>query len=338
MNFSRMKGRTVERRDEVTLVKRAQLALLFCGILGLALKLIFQDGTMAHFNAAGSNPGELTGSQTLGKAPAEMVWIPGGRFLLGTTKRQSFPSELAAHLVQVQSFWMDQHNVTNAEFAAFVAATGYVTMAERKVDWEELKQELPLGTLKPTDEALAPGSLVFAPISGPVRFNDLSACWHWVPGANWRHPEGPASSIQGRENSSVVQVSWYDAMAYAKWAGKRLPTEAEWEFAARGEWESTRYIRREEFKSGEKYLANTFPANGYGLDDMAGAVWQWCSERVVKGGPFRCNPAYPENYQPSARCGAPPDACSSRTSFRCVASGYTEHVGLGPGSENFVIK
>jgi formylglycine-generating enzyme required for sulfatase activity len=117
-----------------------------------------------------------------------------------------------------------------------------------------------------------------------------------------------------------------------------LPNEAEWEFAARGGSESTRYVRREEFKSGEKYLANTLPANGYGLDDMAGAVWQWCSERVVKGGPFRCNPAYPENYQPSARCGAPPDACSSRTSFRCVASGYTEHVGRVPEGENFVIK
>jgi formylglycine-generating enzyme len=153
-------------------------------------------------------------------------------------------------------------------------ATGYVTTAERKVDWEELKQELPLGTLKPNDGALAPGSLVFAPIFGPVPFNDLSACWHWVPGANWHHPEGPASSIQGRENNSVVQVSWYDAMAYAKWAGKRLPTEAQWEFAARGGLESKRYVRREEFKPGEKYLANTFPANGYGLDDMAGNVWQ----------------------------------------------------------------
>jgi sulfatase modifying factor 1 len=165
--------------------------------------------------------------KNLRKAPAEMIWIPGGRFLTGTTKKERFPSELSSHFVQVQSFWMDQHNVTNAEFAAFVEATGYVTTAERKVDWEELKQKLPLGTLKTNDEPLAAGSLVFTPASGSVPLNDLSACWRWVPGANWRHPEGPSSSIQGRENNSVVQVSWYDAMAYAKWAGKRLPTKAE---------------------------------------------------------------------------------------------------------------
>lgn len=338
MHFSRLKGRIVEHMAEVTIVKRAQLALLFCGILGLAMKLIFPNETTAHFNAAGSNSGESTRSQTLNKAPAEMVWIPGGRFLMRTTKKERLLSEQSAHLVQVQSFWMDQHNVTNAEFAAFVEATGYVTTAERKVDWNELKQELALGTLKPNDGALAPGSLVFAPTSGPVPFNDLSACWRWVPGANWRHPEGPASSIQGKENNSVVQVSWYDAVAYAKWAGKRLPTEAEWEFAGRGGLESKCYVRREEFKPGEKSVANTFPANGYGLDDMAGDVWQWCSERVGKGGRFFCNPSYPENYQPSARWGAPPDAGSSETGFRCVASGYTEEVNRAPESEVPVMK
>src|ERR1700749_506718 len=253
MHSSRIKGRISESRDEATIVKRAQLALLFCGILGLALKLIFQDGAMVHFSAASSNPGELTRSQAPGTAPAEMVWIPGGGFMMGISKRESFPSELPAHFVQIQSFWMDQHNVTNAEFAAFVEATGYVTTAERKVGWEERKQELPLGTLKPNAGALAPGSLVFAPTTGPVPFNDLSACWRWVPGANWRHPEGPASSIQGRENNSVVQVSWYDAMAYAKWAGKRLPTQAEWEFAVRGGFESKGRVRREEFKPRGKY-------------------------------------------------------------------------------------
>lgn len=339
MNLARMKGRISERRGEVTIVKRAQLALLFCGILGLALKLIFQDGTMAHFNAASSNPGELTRSQTLGKAPAEMVWIPGGRFLMGTTKRESFPSELSAHLVQVQSFWMDQHNVTNAEFAEFVEATGYVTTAERKVDWEELKLELPLGTLKPEDDALAPGSLVFTPTSGSVPLNDLSAWWHWVPGANWRHPEGPTSSIQGRENKSVVQVSWYDAVAYAKWAGKRLPTEAEWEFAARGGSESMQYVRGAKFMPAGKYVTNTVPANGYGLFDMAGNVWQWCSQRVVKGGSILCRPFYCEGYRPTALTGIPPNTGSSETGFRCVASGYNEEVvNRAPGSDVPVMK
>jgi formylglycine-generating enzyme required for sulfatase activity len=147
-----------------------------------------------------------------------MAWIPGGTFLMGTNDKESFPNEQPAHLVQVQGFWMDVHDVTNAEFAKFVEATGYVTTAERPINWEDLKKELPPGTPKPDDGALAPGSLVFTPASGPVPLNDLSAWWRWVPGANWRHPEGPGSSIQGRENHPVVQVSWYDAAAYAQMA------------------------------------------------------------------------------------------------------------------------
>jgi formylglycine-generating enzyme len=233
---------------------------------------------------------------------------------------------------------MDQHDVTNAEFAEFVEATGYVTTAERKVDWEELKLELPLGTLKPEADALAPGSLVFISTSGPVPLNDLSAWWRWMPGANWRHPEGPTSSIEGRENHPVVQVSWYDAVAYAKWAGKRLPTEAEWEFAVRGGLESTRYVRGDEFESGGKYMANTVPANGYGLYDMAGNVWQWCSKHVVKGGSFLSRPSYCEGYRPIAPKGVPPDTGSSETGFRCVASGYTEEVNRAPESEVPVMK
>ena len=146
---------------------------------------------------------------------------------MGTNEKESFPNERPAHLVQVQGFWMDEHDVTNAEFSKFVEATGYVTTAERKIDWEDLKKELPPGTPKPDDSALAPGALVFTPTSGPVPLNDLSAWWRWVHGANWRHPEGPESSIQGRENHPVVQVSWYDAVACPrKLSGNSRPAAA----------------------------------------------------------------------------------------------------------------
>ena len=160
------------------------------------------------------------------RAPEEMVWIPGGEFIMGTDDVRSFPNERPAHRVQVEGFWMDSHDVTNAEFAKFVEATGYVTTAERKPDWEELKKELPPGAPKPDDSVLVAGSLVFTPTSQPVPLNDLSAWWRWVPGACWRHPEGPGSNIIGRENHPVVQVSWDDAVAYAQWNGKRLPTDA----------------------------------------------------------------------------------------------------------------
>jgi formylglycine-generating enzyme required for sulfatase activity len=220
---------------------------------------------------------------------------------MGTNDKESFPNERPAHLVQVEDFWMDVHDVTNAEFAKLVEATGYVTTAERPVNWEDLKKELPPGTPKPEESALAPSSLVFNPTSGPVPVNDLSAWWRWAKGANWRHPEGPGSSIQGRENHPVVQVSWYDAVAYAQWAGKRLPTEAEWEFAARGGLESKRHVWGDDFKPGagtwptrgREYsrpmiAAKTalwvlrqlvpFPRMATALYDMAGNVWQWCSD------------------------------------------------------------
>jgi formylglycine-generating enzyme len=396
MHFSRMKGRSIARNATATVLKRAQLALLVCGILGIASKLLVSGGTLASRNATGSNSDELSRGQTLKQAPPGMVWIPGGTFLMGTNDKESFPNERPAHFVQVQGFWMEEHDVTNAEFSKFVEATGYVTTAEHKIDWEDLKKELPPGSPKPDDSALAPGALVFTPTSGPVPLNDVSVWWRWVHGASWRHPEGPANSIKGRENHPVVQVSWYDAVAYAQWAGRRLPTEAEWEFAARGGLESKRYVWGDDFKPGGKHMANTwqglfpvqdsgedgfvgtspvgsFPANGYGLYDMAGNVWQWCNDwyrvdthieaasknvcrdpagpaesydpadpyapkRVVKGGSFLCNPSYCESYRPSARRGTPPDTGSSHTGFRCVISGDNAQVTRSAGGEPSLTK
>jgi formylglycine-generating enzyme required for sulfatase activity len=317
-----------------------------------------------------------------GTAPQGMVLILGGEFTMGSDDVNSFPNERPAHRVRFEGFWIDVHDVTNAEFAKFVKDTGYLTTAEKKPDWEELKKELPPDTPKPDDSVLVAGSLVFTLTARPVPLNDLSAWWRWVPGACWRHPEGPDSTIAGRENHPVVQVSWDDAVAYAKWAGKRLPTETEWEFAARGGLEDKRYAWGDEFRPDGKYRANTwqglfpvtntaddgfagtspvgsFPPNGYGLYDMAGNVWQWCSDwyrvdaftqfatqlaeknvcsdnggpseswdpadpsmpkRVVKGGSFLCSPSYCEGYRPSARRGAPPDTGTSHTGFRCVIS------------------
>jgi sulfatase modifying factor 1 len=396
MLFSWMKGRSLTRRVTATISGGAQLALSLCGLLVIAALLLVSSGTTASSNAKASNPDETPGDQVCRKAQPGMAWIPGGTFLMGTNDKDSFPNERPAHLVQVQGFWMDEHDVTNAEFSRFVESTGYVTTAERKINWDDLKKELPPGTSKPDESALAPGALVFTPTAGPVPLDDLSAWWRWVQGANWRHPEGPESSIQGRENHPVVQVSWYDAVAYAQWASKRLPTEAEWEFAARGGLESKRYVWGDEFKPGGKYMANTwqgvfpvrdsgedgfvgtspvgsFPANGYGLYDMAGNVWQWCSDwyrvdshieaagknvcrdpggpvesydpgdpyshkRVVKGGSFLCNPSYCESYRPSARRGTPPDTGSSHTGFRCVISGDNAQVTRSVRSDSSLAK
>ncbi len=238
-----------------------------------------------------------------GPAPPGMALIPGGEFTMGTDAAWGLVNERPAHRVSVSGFWMDVHPVTTAEFAKFIEATGYITTAERPVDWEELKKQVPPGTPKPPDEMLQPGSLVFTPPSGsgPIPLNDMSQWWQWVLGANWRQPEGPGSSIDGREDHPVVQVSWEDANAYAQWAGKRLPTEAEWEFACRGGLDGKRYAWGDEFRAGGNIMANTwngefpvhntaedgyagtspvgtFPANGYMLYDMAGNVWNWCAD------------------------------------------------------------
>ena len=255
---------------------------------------------------------------------SEMVLIPGGNFQMGGDNKQAYPDEFPKHEVGIDSFYMDVTEVTNAQFQKFVDATGYSTTAERKPDWSEIQKSLPPGTPKPDDALLVPASLVFKPTEAPVNLNDYSQWWNWVSGANWKHPEGPGSDIKGKENYPVVHISWYDAMAYCKWAGKRLPTEAEWEFAARGglinniypwgnehvnegtsktnSWEGS-FPYKNENKDGAYKLApvKSYICNPYGLFDMSGNVWEWTStadaklseysgetldKRVVMGGAF----------------------------------------------------
>jgi len=230
-----------------------------------------------------------------------MVWVKAGNFQMGANNKQAYEDEYPKHKVSVHGFWMDATEVTNAEFARFVKATGYVTTAERKPDWSELKKQLPPGTAKPADSLLIAASLVFDPPKQAVDLNDYTQWWAWKKGADWKHPHGPGSSIKGKENYPVVHISWFDAVAYCKWAGKRLPTEGEWEWAARGGLQNKLYPWGDEPIDNGKVKANTwqghfpdrntlkdkyyglapvgsFAPNGYGLYDMAGNAWEWCAD------------------------------------------------------------
>ena len=240
-----------------------------------------------------------TGSEKV--SSGEMVKIPGGEFTMGSELPGVRRNEQPEHRVKVDAFWIDKTPVTNSQFAAFIKATKYLTIAERPIVWEELKKQVPPGTPKPPDEDLQPGSLVFTPSEGPVDLRQMNHWWRWVRGASWQHPTGPGSTIEGKEHHPVVHVSWEDATAYAKWAGKRLPTEAEWEFACRGGLEKNRFAWGNEFMPKGKHMANTwngkfpykntekdgylltspvktYPPNGYGLYDMGGNVWNWVSD------------------------------------------------------------
>jgi formylglycine-generating enzyme len=326
---------------------------------------------------AAFGPTNVNRSSAPGPAPAGMVWIPGGEFSMGAQD----PPEMddvgmkatldsrPIHRVYVDGFFMDKSDVTNAEFARFVRATGYVTIAERKPRAEDFPGARP--------ENLVAGSVVFAPPDHPVPLNDQLRWWTYVPGANWRHPNGPQSDINGKGNYPVVQISYPDAVAYAQWAGKRLPTEAQWEFAARGGVAGQPYIWGNQLRRSGNWMANTFqghfperdtgedgyvglapvahfPANSYGLFDMAGNVWQWTSDwyrpdyysqlaasgaiarnpegpassndpaepgqpkKVMRGGSFLCTDQYCSRYMVGTRGKGEVSTGTNHLGFRCV--------------------
>jgi formylglycine-generating enzyme len=279
-----------------------------------------------------------------------MIELPGGRFRMGSDAH--YAEEAPARAVEVGGFEIEPHPVTNRAFAAFVDATGYLTVAERPLD--------PADFPGAPAENLVPGSLVFTRTAGPVDLRHLSQWWTWTPGASWRHPEGSGSSIDARLDHPVVHVAYEDASAYAAWAGARLPSEAEWEYAARGGLDGAAYTWGDAPEGGGERLANywhgdfpwrpapgygtttavgSFPENGFGLHDMAGNVWEWTSDwyggspdasldpaqpqfpvprRVVKGGSFMCADSYCMRYRPAARRPQMIDSGTSHIGFRCA--------------------
>ena len=296
-----------------------------------------------------------------------MALVPGGRFRMGADN--GYPEEAPAHDVWVDDFWIDRHAVTNADFAAFVAATGHVTIAEIVPRAEDYPGARP--------DMLFAGSLVFQKTRGPVDTRDWSQWWQLRPGADWRHPYGPGSGIDALGDHPVVHVAHADALAYARWAGKQLPSEAEFEFAARGGLDGATYAWGDVFRPGGKHMANTwqgkfpyrnacedgwdatapvgsYPANGYGLCDMIGNVWEWSDDwfqpghaadsakaccipknprgpvagtldpaapipqKVLKGGSFLCAPSYCQRYRPAARHAESIDTSTCHIGFRCV--------------------
>jgi formylglycine-generating enzyme required for sulfatase activity len=300
-----------------------------------------------------------------------MIFVAGGTFRMGSG--QHYPEETPVHRVSVDGFWIDPTPVTNREFRKFINATGYVTFAEIRPDAKDYPGALP--------HMLKAGSLVFTPPKHAVDLRDWSQWWKFKFGANWRRPYGPRTSISGLDDHPVVHIAYRDAEAYARWAGKELPTEAEWEFAARGGLEGAEFAWGDEFTPGGRHMANTwqgefprenlcidryertspvtaFPANGFGIHDMIGNVWEWTTDwwsskheadaakpccipqnprggrenqsydpaqpeigiprKVIKGGSHLCAPNYCRRYRPAARHAQPIDTSTSHVGFRCV--------------------
>ena len=285
-------------------------------------------GTVGAAMLSGFQPTKENSDRPRDSAPAGMVWIPGGEFSMGSDHRSESLCGLPGitndavpiHRVYVDGFWMDTTEVTNSQFREFVEATGYVTVAEIKPTAEEFPTAPP--------ENLIAGSTVFRPTNGPVEFDNYLQWWSYEPGADWRHPTGLDSTIEGRDDYPVVQVAYEDAEAYAKWAKKRLPTEAEWEFAARGGKTGQLYAWGNEIKPEGKYQGNIYqgrfpvsggdsaldgfagiapiqkyPSNPYGLYDIGGNVWEWVSDwyrhdyyaRLHSTGKVTRNPKGPED-------------------------------------------
>lgn len=341
--------------------------------------LLSADDAVAAFRAQFEETVEKT-SRPDRDAPAGMAWIPGGEFSMGLADprplnfggREAMADARPIHRVEVEGFWMDKTAVTNAEFARFVEATGYMTVAERPLDPKEFPG-VPAANL-------VPGSLVFILPSQVPDIRNYTEWWAWVPGASWQRPFGPGSSVIGKDDYPVVHVAWEDARAYADWAGKRLPTEAEWEFAARGGLTGQPYPWGSELKPGGEWAANIwqgrfpvrndatdgfealapvgrFAPNGYGLYDMGGNVWEWCSDwyrpdtysarqngdnaairspqgpansfdpnepaiakRVTRGGSFLCTDQYCTRYMVGTRGKSEPNSSASHVGFRLVRS------------------
>jgi sulfatase modifying factor 1 len=246
----------------------------------------------------------------------DMIWVPGGTFRMGSDSH--YPEEAPAHAVAVDGFWIDVHTVTNEAFRRFVDATAYVTLAERPPNPADYPGAKP--------DMLMPASVVFRKPRQQVDMTNSYNWWGYVPGAHWRNPEGPTSSLRKKAKHPVVQVAYEDAEAYARWAGKQLPTEAEWEFAARGGLEGAEFVWGDEFAPGGRMMANTwqgefpwqnlatdgcestapvgsFPPNGYGLYDMAGNVWQWTTDWYREHGQIQqscCTPRNPRGGERDA--------------------------------------
>lgn len=336
------------------------------GIIGIVIGTLFTL-TVPEKRTSRQRGGSALGHnlplhQSVGRETNNMVWIPSGSFYMGSTN--GAPDEQPQHLVTLNGFWMDKYEVTNEDFARFVKATGYITVAERKPKAEDFPGA--------PAESLVPGSVVFEPPPGEVTLENHMVWWQYRPGANWRHPEGPNSNIDGKEKYPVVHVCWEDAVAFAKWAGKRLPTEAEWEYASRGGLDRKPFVWGDEPDTAQKKAniwqgkfpkqntaidgftaqapVGSFPRNGYGLCDMAGNVWEWCSDwyrpdyyakspavnppgptdsldpnepgiqkKVIRGGSYLCSDVYCSGYRPSARMKSSPDTGLSHTGFRCVS-------------------
>ena len=323
------------------------------------------------------------------ESTTEVRFIPGGTFRMGSN--QHYPEEAPVREVAVADFWIDQTTVTNRQFRKFVNETGHVTLAELAPEAKDYPGALP--------EMLKAGSLIFVRPRGPVDLRDYSQWWQFKFGANWRRPYGPRSSISGLDDHPAVHIAYRDAEAYATWAGKALPTEAEWEFAARGGLDAAEFAWGSEFTPGNKHQANTwqgefprqnllvdgyertspvtaFPANGYGLYDMIGNVWEWTADwyaprqdakaqspccapdhardegeqtsydprlpdikiprKVLKGGSHLCAPNYCRRYRPAARHAQPVDSSTSHIGFRCIIRTASEKRPATPAESSLV--